>query len=339
MNKESFKDKLNQGIKEKEIAFFDKQKVSEETQSEIFDLQKEKEEKILEMKEKLKDVDEGKEIAFSKDASSVKYDKEDGKYTVFGKKGVQLETTKGQILASTLWGSEFKLDSDVERDFKKKFILEHTKNDILEMYDSQVIRWGRESFMTQGGTSRAYEGLAETENMSLEEIPKGTLAEKMFSSFFTRVCQDVSEIPFEFKRADIYDDVENKIDFVFKIKHNDEVAEKQAYVQDDGENIGVQFTIGKSTNLLKHKQEQFKRSDLEESKVDDLVLVSIPIEEIRDFLKTYQESSKNDKLVKTPDFYFSEDLKEKIVKAVLEKLPPKLQINSNEIWENIKNKI
>lgn len=294
---------------------------------------------VLEMKENLTKVDSGESIEFSKNASTVKYNSETGKYSVFGKKGVELEISEGQILSSTLWGTGFRLDESVERSFKKKFVLEYTKNKIMELYDSQVLKWGEESDINQGGTSRAYEGLAEMEDKDLEELPNGILAEKMFSSFFTRICYNLDELPFEFKRADVYDDVENKVDFIFKIKHNEQTTEKQAYVSEDGENIGVQFTTANSNDVIEKKKKQIERSNFEESNVDDLVLVSFPISEIREVLQQYQESGKNDKLVKTPDCYFSEETKEKLIKAVLDKLPEKLHIDFEQVWNSIKKNV
>ena len=115
----------------------------------------------------------------------------------------------------------------------------------------------------------------------------GILVERMIESIFTKLNYDVPDLPFEFQKSTVYDDVVQVVDFKLKIKENYMRAlniELCGQIQEDcnfSEDIGVQYANASKEDSGK-KENQVKKARRNMEQVDDIVLVSMKVQGIRD---------------------------------------------------------
>jgi len=278
--------------------------VPEDIGIEVIDSQREKQDLVNLMHEKFKLIDEGQEIVFDRDSISVDINK-DGKIFAYGKKGVEIPLTNGDIARGSLWGLNFKMSANFDRKTKKEFVLREIKRKIASLYDKQLAVIGANTSVNKNtGLDNAYEAILERSESKLDEKKAGVLAEKVIESFFTKLNINHTELPFSFESVDVFEDVENKIDFIFKVKtHNRGV---KVELGKDAK-IGIQFTI--NPNAENKKMRQIKRVKRDNNlEVDDLVLVTLPMEKINHIVETWRNSTKNEKILKMPDDYLPIDI-------------------------------
>ncbi len=300
----------------------------ENTTKEMLRIQEKKQTLMNTLHEKLKEIDRGGAVAFEKNVRTVSQN-EDGHFFVYGKRGIKIPLTFGDVARASIWGTQLKLDENVARKKKKEFALMETKRRIGALYDKQLALWGAHvDINTNTGKDEAYEAILARQEKSFKEIPNGVLAEKIIASYFTKMNYDHPELPFTFEVADVYEDVENKIDFIFTIK-----THKRGMGVDvtDQREIGIQFTMNQKA--LERKQKQIanaKKSN--ELKVDDLVLVAMPIAQIREALTKWQGAGKNARLNTAPEDYLPQQTRKQIFMAIMEKLPQDLDIDPERCW-------
>jgi len=336
---ESFvKKKINKNEAEKKDRDF--KYLEKESENEIFDFQKEKEKLVEKMHQLLKIADEGGEISFGeKDLISVGLDDE-GKYQTFGKNPGNI--TKGDIAVASIWGKNLKLNSEIDRKTKKEFILRETRREISKLWNKQLSLMVKDSRETNH--IKSIQGLEESakyeENQEYEKIKGGHLAEKMVNSFFTKILEN-NDFPFSIEEADVYDDAIDKIDFYFHIKKEytrglniEACGEEKDCIEKN--NIGIQYTMNKDAIEKKKKQIESARKRVG---VDDIVLVTVPLDHISEALEKWKADKKNRSDFSGPERFLDDNLKEKLFKSLLSNLPKELNINSEEYWEKIKNQV
>lgn len=296
------------------------------------ELQRRKRDLMELMKENRAAISKGEMVSFEKGARMVGQDS-NGNFFIFGKKGAKMKVSFGDIMRSSTWGTNFKLNDSVDKSAKKKFVLMETKKRLFDLYNKQLALIGANTSVNRGGgMDDAYEAIMNRQDNDLENIQSGILAEKMVESFFTKISFDYPEIPFSFESVDIYDDVEDKIDFVFKIKSH---SRGMSVETEDFRDIGVQLTMNKKALASKKAQiDRIKRDH--KLNVDDIVLVALPIRNIQEALQEWKNLPKNEKLSKAPEDFLSEGMQEAMFKSILEKLPKELNIDPEKYWNLIK---
>ena len=314
--------------------------LEKESKNEIFDFQKEKEKLVEKMHKLLQIVDKGGEIPFGeKDLISVGLN-QNGEYQTFGKKSGVI--TKGDIAAASLWGKNLKLNSEIDRKTKKEFILRETRREISKLWDKQLSLMVKDSRETnhiksiQGlETSAKYE-----ENQEYEKIKGGHLAEKMVNSFFTKILEN-NDFPFSIEEADVYDDAIDKIDFYFHIKKEytrglnvEACGEEKDCIEKN--NIGIQYTMNKDAIEKKKKQIESAKKRVD---IDDIVLITVPLDHISEALEKWKADKKNKSNFSGPERFLDDDLKEELFKSLLSNLPKELNIDPKEYWEKIKKQV
>lgn len=260
--------------------------VSKEVQQEIFDLQKEKQRLMDELKKTLRIID-GKEQDYEFKPQTfervVAYDAERNIFRV-GEGEDQEDATLGEVLFDGDFGVSYAVnfaDDTIPRPARKQFIVEKTKRKLRSLLDRQILH--EEIARPDQESKKSYESFFDPENQS----QPGKLAELVVGYFLKRLEVD-TQIPFRFEIADVHQDVSQKIDFIIRRQDYRRGIETTS---DSQEVIGVQFTMQTSKREKKHKQEQISHIKASKAveRVDDIVLISLPIKHVKTIFYQWEE--------------------------------------------------
>jgi hypothetical protein len=305
-----------------------------DTQRAVFELQKQKQERMTRLRDELHSLDAGEQIEWPKDAKQVFWDAETRAPYLLGRGGIEkIPLTRGGMMVAPMWGVSYKLPDTMPRELKRRYLLEAAKYDIGEMRDRQIAMSEADASYHQGsGYDEAYRATLED-----RQEPEGILAERMVKSFLTSLCYD-HDVPFEVKDVDVRQDVEGKIDFIIHIERDELQHERGVAVEDADmhDEIGVQFTIAQSEKTIEKKERQLRRARWElshgERSVDDIVLVQLSPEKITDSVEAWKKLK--GRVNGGPESLWSETLRERVFKGVLKELP--VPIDANALWEKVR---
>ena len=285
-----------------------------ETQKEIFELQKRKQQEMVALREELKGADSTESASLSiPEQESIKNKrliKEEDNCLWWEKKNGQKQAiTLGELLTDGEWGIDYHLDSfTVSRLNRKKYVVEKTKRRLLNLLDKQIVKDETSSQKIDSGKKGAYEGFSAAQEQGGEA--SGFVAEKIVKNILRKAVFDHS-LPFKVLEANVFEDIEQKVDFIIerKIRARGVGVNKGKETVDDEDNaVGIQFTTIVSEQILRHKQQQIdkaKKRLSQEDRVSDILLVSIPMKNIQDVYKKWIERGKPnggpDKLLKETD--------------------------------------
>jgi len=246
-----------------------------ESQERIFAMQREKQDLMLELKRLLRVIDGKEAYEFHPGESDrvVQFDEQRGVYFV-GEVGSQEQATLGEVLFDNDFGANYVMDfadTHIPRQTRKRFALEQTKRQLRDLLNKQIITEESHREDVPERVREIYQGL---ENKR-ERTEAGFLAEQVIEYLLKRLELE-DAIQFRFEIADVYQDVAQKIDFIIRIQKRSRGVQVDA---SDAETIGIQFTMNEERTRFKKEQiVKAKQEGLEG--VDDLVLVTIPIEHI-----------------------------------------------------------
>ncbi len=225
--------------------------------------------------------------------------------------GQEVPVTAGDLMTDGDWGIAYDLDSAIDRRTRKRYVLERAKQQLGQLLDQQISATEVTSYKNDAWKRKAYESFMAQPERRAEQL--GVVAEKMVRSFLEKLTYDYPDLDFTVERADTFQDVEEKIDFLIHRKSRTravdvEVPEKHAE--------GVQFTINPTKAVAQHKREQIARV-LDDARrrehIDDIVLVSMPTQ---DFAETY-ETWKQWRQPGGPEKNWDPEVKESIFRNVL----------------------
>lgn len=285
-------------------------------QKRIFAIQTEKQQLIKELEEERKNLN-------NPDYSRAKKPEEktvffgDGKYYIWHGGEDVTEITLGELITDRIWGIKYYLDPQtVSKEVRKKFALESTKDALYDLLDEQIYIDETTSEKTHEFKKGAYENLHQDKENKVER--SGQIAEKAVYGFLRRLSMDF-EVDFQVLRADVFEDVEHKIDFILRRKkHKRGVNVETSDDSESGESRGIQFTINMDHETLARKQRQVEwvksyLNDLEE--INDLVLVAIPMQGI---MKSYTEWKEQGKPSGGPEKLWDQSTKKEILSGVVQ---------------------
>jgi len=333
---EGFKQNFEKYLKDtnKDKQFEDRRYyLNEQTQEKILDIQEQKQALIEQMHELLKKVDQQKPISFEEHAKTVEM--QNGSLTRIVKGNLHQEITVGDIMVAGMNGFDLRLDPSVDRVIQKQFILQETKNRIKHLYNKQLTAAEIENVNARNGDGavEAYKAIEERSELGVytNETQHGVLAEQMVESFMTKLITNNPHLPFTIEMADVYDDVRRKMDFKIHIK--------KEFTRGVAIDTGVQFTL--NSKATEHKTEQIKKakeymSRLDSQPVDDIVLVTMSIDEIENSLNAWKEQGKK-RSIGGPADHWSIETQKLVFTKMLEKLPESLNINPDDLWESTRN--
>lgn len=123
-----------------------------------------------------------------------------------------------------------------------------------------------------------------------------------------------TDADFEIVDADVYQDVENKIDFIIHRKSRPHVRGANVVESDTKSDIGIQLTT--ALGKVPEKERQIKRSKKNLKEVDDLVLVVLPAYDASLLYKKWKEN----KAPGGPEKRWSKSTQERIFRGVMDSI-------------------
>lgn len=200
--------------------------------------------------------------------------------------GQKISFTKEELFTDGEWGMKYTLDASVPYLIQKEYLLSELKRELREKLDEQIIKKETVSELVHEWKKKAYEALSGSKEKPLEQ--RGVIAEKMVKNFLKKISL-IPGVDFEVRNADVYQDVEQKIDFLIHRKSHTRGGrvEESEVVQD----IGIQFTT--AIEKAAHKERQIGRVKKElqkdsENEIDDIVLVTMPMTYVKELHTKWQ---------------------------------------------------
>jgi hypothetical protein len=231
--------------------------------------------------------------------------------------GTTQKVTPGEVLTDGIWGVEYDFGRDVPRGLRKRYLIEKAKRSIGKYLDYQLGVDQRKSRQSDPRLRGGYSGLLKSrERMETE----GHLAERIVYSFLKKVSLDHG-FPFAIEAANVYEDIELKIDFILKVKNKQRGLAVEG--DDDVRTVGIQFTIGRGSKEKKIVQVGEAKPRAKEMGIDDIVIVRLQLKELHRMFAAWSVN----KPPGGPDGYWDDQTKVEILKGVLQGLFEKEEID------------
>jgi len=281
----------------------------------IFDLEISKQRLVM---EKEKSLAEGG-IKLKVDKRQIDFDKYTQTFDYPTEKGFTQKVSQGDLLTDINWGLYYELSAEVQKEFKEQYIKAVYDQEIAKLYDLQLIiqRTELEREQIDDFLADTYKKVGAALEKGGEESA-GLLFEKMIKNILSKVAIDLKKYGLKIEPANVVEDVEEKIDFIIKHKKTRGVGvEDVEQAQGGEETLGIQFTLksAKSEDFQK-KQRQIARALKKPHEVDDLVLISVPVEHDVIF-GNYKKWQRHDKLPGGPENCFKSEVIVNFIKEIL----------------------
>lgn len=300
----------------------------------------EKQKKMYNLKNKLKELDETKEIRWDdiKNRIVLKYDirGEYGKNFLCDYKGREYKLSLGDVLADYNWGVKYMPDSempeDVYRKIGKRILINEARRDIEDIYDEEIIESQLSKNERHGAVANksAKSDITFGKEIKMNDI--GIISEEMVREFMTRLSYALSEIvdsEIKIIRSNIKEDVRQKIDFKIQtFSHNrgvktvdeEEIEKTIRQFQRLGFQLATKGGDAGWRGILEYKAEQIervKRRGVLSLGVDDIVLVGLTTKHTKDLYALWLSTGKPPG---GPEQLWGMEQKKKIFRAVTDKL-------------------
>lgn len=224
--------------------------------------------------------------------------------------GTVQRVTAGEVLTDGIWGVEYDLGCDVSRSLRKRYLIEKAKRSIGKYLDYQLGVDQRKSKQADPRLRGGYSGLLKSrERMETE----GHLAERIVFSFLKKISIDHG-FPFAIEAANVYEDIELKIDFILKVKSKRRGLAVEG--SEDVRTVGIQFTIGRGSKEKKMVQVSEAKPQAKKMGIDDILIVRLPLKELHRMFAAWSVN----KPPGGPDGYWDAKTKATILKGVFQGL-------------------
>lgn len=305
--------------------YADAQETPRETQVQIYRIQKEKQRVMRGLKDAIRKLDNPEKRENQQEGEKF-VEFIDGKYQV-KIDGEDLELSVGDIMTDGEWGLKYYLDPDsVPRNIRKEYLIEKAKRKVQEMLDEQIFQNETTRSSVNERLITAYHGASG--RLEAERI-HGFIAEKLVKNYLKKLMFDF-KVNYQIKHADIHQDVIEKIDFIIRKRNRDRGIDVEPYIPQD-KDVGIQFTLKSGSNLRNKKRslERHLREEVNESGVEDIVLVSVPIDFAKGYFKVWEQVQEPG----GPERLIPLELKEQLFRGALEGLLTEKQIEKS--WRTI----
>lgn len=297
---------------------------ADESTKKIFDIQKEKQRIMDELYGKMQRIRRGKKIETAGQKTTAEFDKENNLFVLKqGGKEPQIATL-GDLITDASWGKEYEISESAPLEIKEAYYNKAASIKVSELFDKQITVNKLSSDSVDHGKKMAYTAIQEKSEKGIEKSA-GLIFEKVLKNLLLQLQYDIPDWEIKVERADAAKDVEYKIDFIIKVANKRRGAKIQEENEKDIDSplvLGIQFTIiPSSAGRYKHKewQTQQARRYLQELKIDDLILISLPTDN-REIKKKYKTWVELGEPVGGPERLYDTNTKITILKAVLQKM-------------------
>ena len=280
---------------------------SEQTQFEIFSIQQSKQIIIEGLKADLSELDNPNSKFERQHSTHLIYGHE-GKYFRSPEHGTDAELTAGEILTDGEWGLKYQLDPEtMPRMVRKEFLIREAKRKLMELADQQIIKHETNRRGTDTQKREAY--VRSAADKRDKKFISGWVAEKMVKNLLTKLAVDEG-LDIEVLDTDIYQDIDQKIDFIIRRKSHNRGVEVETLPT--ANRLGIQFTTDPRPETKERKLRQIRNSKFQLDRtdhIDDIVLVSIQFGYIQDIWNRWNKTQAPG----GPDKLLDPDIKKQIV--------------------------
>lgn len=256
----------------------ERQHTNTETQKEIYDLQKRKQEIMKRLKAQLACLDNPeRQLEKGEGERSAEFDAEQNGFKYLDDNGQEQVATLGDMITDMDWGVYYSLDANAPRAMVKQYLVERAKQELRELLDSQIIKSEANSSSVHEFKRETYKIVEEERASGVAERRVGFMSEAIVKDFLKKLSIDNKDLPFEIHEADVFQDVEQKIDFIIHRKEGSRGVGVEESV--DAKDVGIQFSI--APEFRAKKQEQVNRSierlRANREHIRDIALVIFPL--------------------------------------------------------------
>ncbi len=309
-----------------------RQETSAESQRRIYEIQKEKQKIMDRLKDWLACLDDSlRDFEQEEGSRDAFYNETEKKFTYFTEIGEEREATFGEIITDIDWNVLYSLDKNtVPRNLLKQYFIQRTKNDLRQLLNQQIIISESQGEVAIPQRREAYLRYQEALETGRSKEQTGVIAETIVRNILKKISYD-SDVDFEIVETDIFQDVEQKVDFIIHFTSKNRGVGVTA--QKDKKDIGIQFTTNpEAVDKKRYQVEGAKRHITPEWHVDDLVLVVFPLGIARELVKRWQSDHRP---AGGPDKYLNSGEAERLFKTLLNGLTSQDQIE--KYWKNFAN--
>lgn len=296
---------------------------TKEAEIKIYNLQRQKLEKLKKFKKFLEQTRFGNGFVhkvmnpeLAKTIPTISFS--DGKFECNSPDGKKKEISLSEIMTDGEWGLQYTFDESVNIHDIRKYYLEQLKSDLREKLDKQIIISETSNTYVDTLKQKAYKSIEE--RLGQESEQGGVIAEKMVKNFLKKLVIETNA-DFEIIDADVYQDVEQKVDFI--IHKKDTLKNRGAQVEESetARDIGIQFTINTEKSEQKERQISSAKKHLRD--MDDIVLVTLPVEQATNLYRQWNKQKQSG----GPEKSWSNETKEKIFRGVMKDVFSEEEIN------------
>jgi len=244
----------------------------------------------------------------------------DGTFATYFKGGEGVALSKGEVLAAAEWGFWWRFDDSVPPDIQKEVMSHQVRHVIAQQYDRQLVQMGKVNTLANDQKRDTYTQIEKT-NLELETMPSGILAEKMLMSFLTKQMHD-TDLAFKVISADVYEDVEHKIDFIIEVE--DTRRGVKVNEPEHRSRIGIQFTMNpKATEQKERQLKRVRNTAMSASDLDEMVLITMPLGDIKAVFDAWRYTEEGNRRnynrldPRGPDHSWSQETKQQILDGLV----------------------
>lgn len=328
------KSAAQQAIKGHSVEY--EQLITNQHEQEIFNLQKEKQLIMQQLKEELKKIDQGvgKIMGSGEINRDVQYNFQKNIFYI-DNHGQLNVATLGQLITDASYGIEYNLSVEqLPRQILKQYAVAKAKVKLRRLFDFQLLQQAELQAKQQHQHQRAeifkkvINQQTTPEYQKIFERSAGLIFEKNIVNLLKQLEYDLPQLNIKVEEVDIIKDMDEKIDFIITIKNiphrravNVEEENVQQTVQGNKKTFGIQFTI--NPYALEHKARQIEKIKqqgvVDKEKIDDLLLIRVPVGS-REIVNNYKAWQQKDQPSGGPEKLFNAQTKINFLKEIFKNI-------------------
>ncbi len=306
---------------------------SVEVQYEIFELQKQKQEIMQRLNESLACLDnpecregivQGERLA--------SYDNITKSFVYQDDKNEERLASFGEMVTDIDWDLYYHLDRETTpRAYLKKYLVEKAKAGLRDLLDKQIIVSEIGNKYVNDDIQDTYRNVSYGREIGADKRSNGFISETIVKNFLRQLTLD-NDLPFEIKQADVFQDVEQKMDFI--IHKREEALGVRVEENDEATDVAIQFTTNTEAKAKKERQiersEKVLRKNHEE--ITDIALVVFPLAMANKLKSDWERTGK---IAGGPGKFLSPEVEQKLFFELLKDIFTSEQID--KYWEEVQS--
>ena len=267
------------------------QNTTPEVERAVYELQKQKQEIMQKLKGDLACLDDDScNFEIKNGAREVKFDETTKTFIYKNNKNQEVETTLGEMVTDMDWDIYYHLDADTTpRQYLKKYLIEKTKAELRNLLDQQIISSRVGNRYVNDEIQQTYQNIEYGREIGADNRQSGFISEPMVKNFLKHLTTDKA-LPFIIKDADVFQDVEQKMDFI--VHKKEEVQGVRVETEEGASDVAIQFTVNEAA--IDKKKRQIKRAEkvlkMNHEEITDIALVVFPLTMVNQLKKDWERA-------------------------------------------------